>query len=102
MVSRAYPLSSVWSARPVSFVPGRMEIRMVTKQPREFNAQLADCLERWTGRKWQIILSEAEGEPTLAEQEQAIKDKRAAEAAADPLVASALEHFPGAKIITNA
>jgi DNA polymerase-3 subunit gamma/tau len=85
----------------VSFAPGRIEMRMVNKQPREFNTQLAECLEKWTGQKWQIVLSEAEGEPTLAEQEQAAKDKRTAEAATDPLVGAALAAFPGAKILVN-
>lgn len=88
-------------ARLVSFAPGRIEMRMVNKQPREFNTQLAECLEKWTGQKWQIVLSEAEGEPTLAEQEQAAKDKRTAEAATDPLVGAALAAFPGAKILVN-
>ncbi len=92
-------------ARLVSFAPGRIEIRMTTKQPREFTPKVAECLERWTGQKWQIALSELDGEASLAEQEAAIQEKRAEEVTQHPLVASALEQFPGAKVVgvkTNA
>jgi len=86
-------------ARLVSFAPGKIEIHMTSKQPREFTIKIADCLTRWTGQPWQIALSDAQGEPTLAEQETSATKQRAIEAASHPLVASVLEQFPGAKIV---
>ena len=86
-------------ARLVAFTPGRIDLRMPTRQPRDFTARLSECLTQWTGQAWQVTLSEQEGEPSLADQEAALKEKQVQQAAAHPLVASALEQFPGAKLV---
>jgi DNA polymerase-3 subunit gamma/tau len=85
--------------RLVSFAQGKLEICLAAQQSRDFPTKIAECLTRWTGQKWNVILSDAEGEPTLAEQEAIKKEKREQTAATDPLVASVLEQFPGAKLV---
>ncbi|MDE3015812.1 MAG: DNA polymerase III subunit gamma/tau [Pseudomonadota bacterium] len=86
-------------ARLVSFAPGKIEIRLTSPQPRDFTTRVANCLTEWTGEKWAVILSEAEGAPSLHEQEQARKEKRLVDASAHPLVAGVLEQFPGARVV---
>lgn len=86
-------------ARLISFAPGKMELRFTRPQPREVTARIADCLTQWTGQKWQVLVSEEEGAPTLSEQESSAKEQRVQQASADPAVASVLEQFPGAKIV---
>jgi DNA polymerase-3 subunit gamma/tau len=84
--------------RLVGFETGRIELRITGTLPREFNAKVSDCLSRWTGQKWQVIVSQQEGEATLHEQEIALKQQQEKELSAHPLVASVFEQFPGAKL----
>jgi DNA polymerase-3 subunit gamma/tau len=82
----------------VRFEPGRIEFRPGAHAPANLANRLGDLLGRWTGRRWVVSVSHEEGELSLKEQ----ADRRAArlkeEAAADPLVRSILEAFPGAVI----
>lgn len=83
----------------VEFRPGRLELNVNTRRvPRDFLGRVRHCLEVWTGMGWAVVLSEAAGEKSLAEQEQEHSDKLINDAASDPLVASILATFPGAKI----
>ncbi|NBX03245.1 MAG: hypothetical protein EBR02_04125 [Alphaproteobacteria bacterium] len=66
---------------------------------REFTTKVADFLSQWTGQKWQVMTSQFEGEASLQEQENARKEQKIAEISTDPLVASALAQFPGAKLV---
>ncbi len=85
--------------RLVSFAPGKIELYLSTPQPRDFTARIADCLTQWTGQKWQVVVAEQGGDPSLQDQEIAAKEQRMAAASSDPAVASILEQFPGAKIV---
>ena len=85
--------------RLVSFVPGRIELNLIKPLPRDFTAKIADSLTRWTGQKWQVIVSQEGGEASLHEQEIARKEKLEKEVSAHPLVASVMEQFPGAKLV---
>ena len=60
---------------------------------------LSRKLEQWTGRRWAVIVSNAQGQPTLRSQalQQQTARERAAEA--DPRVQEVLARFPGAKVI---
>ena len=59
---------------------------------------LSDHLGRWTGARWVVSISQAEGDPTFAEQTRVAVEKACAEAATDPLVRAVLDTFPNATI----
>jgi DNA polymerase III subunit gamma/tau len=91
--------------RLVAFEQGRITVKPTMTLPRDFTARVGNALSEWMGTPWKILLSDAEGAPSLHEQETANKQQKIDEAAAHPLVSSALEQFPGAKVVgvkTNA
>jgi DNA polymerase-3 subunit gamma/tau len=88
----------LYSVHPVQVAPGRLEIRVRPEAPRDLAAQLTALLQEVTGQRWTIALSNAEGEPTLAEQGKAAEAERRALATAHPLVQAVLAAFPGAAI----
>ena len=59
------------SVHLVRFAPGVIELRPHPAAPRDLAASLGRLLLEATGTRWTIALSQAEGEPTLAEQGQA-------------------------------
>ena len=87
------------NAQLVSFEQGKLLLNMQSPPARDFTVKVAEHLKNWTGDDWQIILSNDAGEPSLQAQEIAHKEKRKEEAAAQPIVASVLDQFPGAKIV---
>ena len=86
------------NARLVSFEPGRIEIRPTDAAPSNLTNQLGQLLGEWTGSRWIVVISQAEGAPTLAQQEARRASALRSEIAAHPLVRAALETFPGATI----
>ena len=82
----------------VRFEPGRIEFRPAEGAPRDLANRLGQLLGEWTGTRWLIAVSEAEGEPTPRQQgERRDRDLRN-EVAHHPLVQAVLETFPGATI----
>jgi DNA polymerase-3 subunit gamma/tau len=56
-------------------------------------------LSEWTGANWGVVVSpQAEGAPTLKQQEEHRDTALKSEVAGDPLVRAALDAFPGATI----
>ncbi len=88
----------VHSTHLVRFAPGRIELRVRPEVPRDFAAQLGNLLQETTGARWAIALSNAEGEPTLADQGRAADAGRRDLARSHPLVQAVLAAFPGATI----
>jgi len=86
------------STHLVSFAPGRIEIRQTPAAPRDLAAQLSALLQEQTGRRWTISLSNAEGEPTIAEQRSQVAGERLEIARSHPLVQAILLAFPGAQV----
>jgi len=82
----------------VSFAPGRIELRQTENAPRDLAAQLSRLLQEQTGTRWTISLSNAPGEPTIAEQRSHVASERLEIAKAHPLVQSILLAFPGAQV----
>jgi DNA polymerase-3 subunit gamma/tau len=82
----------------VAFQPGRIELRLTEAAPNNLTGQLGQLLGEWTGLRWIVAVSQAEGAPTLAEQEARRAGALRNEIAAHPLVQAALEAFPGATI----
>ena len=91
--------SHLWSqVHLVAFEPGRIEFRPDEGAPRDLANRLGQLLGEWTGIRWIVAVSQAEGAPTLAEQEARRASALRNEIAAHPLVQAALEAFPGATI----
>jgi DNA polymerase III subunit gamma/tau len=82
----------------VHFEPGRIEFRPAAGAPRDLANRLGQLLGEWTGIRWLIAVSEAEGEPTLREQAERHDLDLRNEVASHPLVQAVLETFPGATI----
>jgi DNA polymerase-3 subunit gamma/tau len=86
------------NVRLVSFEPGRIEIRPTDAAPSNLTNQLGALLGEWTGSRWIVAVSQAEGAPTLAEAEARRESALRNEVAANPLVRAVLDTFPGATI----
>ena len=82
----------------VHFEPGRIEFRPAAGAPRDLANRLGQLLGEWTGTRWLIAISEAEGEPTLRQQQESREHDLRNEVAGHPLVRAVLETFPGATI----
>ncbi|HEX6441191.1 MAG TPA: DNA polymerase III subunit gamma/tau, partial [Stellaceae bacterium] len=91
--------SHLWShLHLVNFEPGRIECRPTANAPRDLANRLGQLLGEWTGIRWMIAVSEAEGEPTLRDQEERRERDLRNEVTSHPLVQAVLETFPGATI----
>ncbi|APT58975.1 DNA polymerase III subunit gamma/tau [Roseomonas gilardii] len=88
----------VHSVRLVSFGRGRLELNPTPQAPRDLAAQLTALLNEVTGQRWTVVLSNAEGEPTLAQQGKAVAAQTRELAESHPLVQAVLAAFPGAEI----
>ncbi|MEN0087056.1 MAG: DNA polymerase III subunit gamma/tau [Pseudomonadota bacterium] len=60
---------------------------------------LMERLQKWTGARWIIAVSQEEGAPTLAETDARSKSERMADAEANPAVHAVLKAFPGARVV---
>jgi DNA polymerase-3 subunit gamma/tau len=94
-VLRAHLVSHV---HLVHFEPGRIECRLTEDAPPGLVNRLGQLLGEWTGMRWLIVVSDAEGAPTLKAQEEERARALRNEVAAHPLVRAVLETFPGATI----
>ena len=91
--------SHLWSdVHLVHFEPGRIEVRPASSAPRDLTNRLGQLLSEWTGSRWLIAVSEAEGQRTLREQEEGRQRDLRNEVTSHPLVQAVLETFPGATI----
>lgn len=83
----------------VAFAPPLIEIRVERNSLPGLARRLESVLRDGTGDPaWQVRLSEAEGEPTLAEQGAEIIQLHRAAAAAHPLVQAVMQVFPTARL----
>ncbi|MEE9376210.1 MAG: DNA polymerase III subunit gamma/tau, partial [Rhizobiaceae bacterium] len=82
----------------VTFRDGRIEFKPVGNAPRDVARTLDARLREWTGKPWEIIVSEISGEATIKELEIATQEKNMVDAEADPTVAAVLAIFPHSKI----
>ncbi|MES2711359.1 MAG: DNA polymerase III subunit gamma/tau [Pseudomonadota bacterium] len=88
----------VHSVHPITVAPGRIELRPKPDAPRDLAAQLAAFLTEQTGARWTVTLSNAEGEPTLADQGRAAAADRLELVRSHPIVQAVLAAFPGAMV----
>jgi DNA polymerase III subunit gamma/tau len=91
--------SHLWThVHLVAFEPGRIEFRPEAAAPRDLANRLGQLLGEWTGARWVIAVSQAEGAPSLAEEAVRRDSEVRNEVAAHPLVRAVLDTFPGATI----
>ncbi|RXH22468.1 DNA polymerase III subunits gamma and tau, partial [Bradyrhizobium nanningense] len=85
--------------RLVRFEEGRLEVALEPNASKTMISELAKKFELWTGRRWTIVVSNEQGQPTLRSVNQAAKQEHARTAEADPRVREVLSRFPGAKVV---
>jgi DNA polymerase-3 subunit gamma/tau len=85
--------------RLVRFEEGRLEVALEPNAAKTMITELARKFELWTGRRWTVIVSNEQGQPTLRSVNQAAKQEHARTAEADPRVQEVLSRFPGAKVV---
>jgi DNA polymerase-3 subunit gamma/tau len=85
--------------RLVRMEDGRLEIALERSAARSLVNELSRKLEQWTGKRWTVIVSNEQGQPTLREQAKAKKEQLAVGVHADPRVQAVLSKFPGAQVI---
>ena len=82
----------------VRFEPGLIEFRPTASAPPALAATVAKKLGEWTGQRWVVSISNAEGNPTLAEEDVLNRSQALVEAAGHPTVKAILLAFPGATL----
>ncbi|GGA59467.1 DNA polymerase III subunit gamma/tau [Nitratireductor aestuarii] len=87
------------NVRLVSIEPGRLTVNLVPDAPKTLLGDLTNRLQKWTGRRWIVSVSNEKGGPTLWEEENNRREMAIADARSDPTVAAILKAFPGAKIV---
>jgi DNA polymerase-3 subunit gamma/tau len=78
---------------------GRLEIRLEPSAAKTLVNDLARKLSQWTNRRWMVVVSTEEGEPTVKSRKDAQRAELEIQARADPLVRAVLARFPGAEIV---
>lgn len=87
------------NTRLVAFETGRLEVNVAQAVPGDFAGRIGKCLQDWTGQRWVVAISAAQGQPSLKERDDATKRERLEEARQHPLVLAVAEQFSGAKVI---
>ncbi|BEV46074.1 DNA polymerase III subunit gamma/tau [Afipia carboxidovorans] len=85
--------------RLVRMEDGKLEIALERSAARSVVNELQRKLEQWTGRRWAVIVSNEEGEPTLRAQARERKDKLTEDVQADPRVQAVMTLFPGTEVV---
>jgi len=78
---------------------GRLEIALEPSAAKTLVNDLARKFSQWTNRRWMVVVSAEEGEPTVRSQNDARQAALKTGVAADPLVQAVLTRFPGAEIV---
>ncbi|HQT38995.1 MAG TPA: DNA polymerase III subunit gamma/tau [Acidocella sp.] len=86
------------SVHLVKFAPPVIEMRLELDAPRDMAQRLGALLEAETNRRWTIVISQAAGEPTIADGERQAENAARQHATDHPLVRAIMEAFPGARI----
>jgi DNA polymerase-3 subunit gamma/tau len=86
------------SVHLVKFEPGRIELRPTEHAPRDLASKTMSFLTQWTGARWVVSISQEEGDPTLAEQDGAARQRMMDAAEQLAVVRAVKESFPGAVI----
>lgn len=85
--------------RLVRIEDGQLEVALERSAARSVISDLARKLEVWTGRRWTIVVSNEQGQPTLRSQAIAAKEQLREGVHADPRVQAVFARFPGAQLV---
>ncbi|MEO0496599.1 MAG: DNA polymerase III subunit gamma/tau [Pseudomonadota bacterium] len=85
--------------RVVDLSPPNLTFSLVDGADQRIVQLLMERLQKWTGARWIIAISQEEGAPTLAETDARSKSERMADAEANPAVHAVLKAFPGARVV---
>lgn len=83
----------------VRYEPPVLEFRILQPLDADFPRQVAAALREMTGESWEVSSTDRPGQPSLREQDQLAKEAKLDEIRAAPIVAAALEAFPGARVV---
>jgi DNA polymerase-3 subunit gamma/tau len=78
---------------------GRLEIALEPSAAKTLVNDLARKFSQWTNRRWMVVVSAQEGQPTVKAQNDARQAELKTGVRADPLVQAVLARFPGAEIV---
>jgi DNA polymerase III subunit gamma/tau len=78
---------------------GRLEIVLQPSAARTLVNDLSRKISQWTGRRWMVVVSAEQGDPTVHAQSEARQVELKTGVRADPLVQAVLARFPGAEIV---
>jgi len=85
--------------RLIRFEEGSIEFSLVPGASAQLAQNLMRRLQEWTGMRWMVAISKAEGAPSLKEQATAKAGEARSGVESDPLVQSVLAAFPGAQVV---
>jgi len=85
--------------RLIEFGSGHFEFNLVGNPPRDVLQAVKKAVENWTRMRWNFVVSDKEGLPTLEEIEAAEKDNQMERARSHPAVIALLKAFDGARIV---
>jgi DNA polymerase-3 subunit gamma/tau len=85
--------------RLVRFEPGRLEVALEPNAAKTMVGDLARKISQWTGRRWMVVVSGEQGQPTIKSQNDARRAELERGVQADPLVKAVMARFPGAQIV---
>jgi DNA polymerase-3 subunit gamma/tau len=78
---------------------GKLEIALEPSASKILIGELGNKISQWTGRRWMVVISAEQGEPTVRSQIEARREENERGVRADPLVQAVLQKFPGAEIV---
>jgi len=85
--------------RLIRFEEGSIEFSLAPGASAQLAQNLMRRLQEWTGIRWMVAVSKAEGAPSLKEQADAKAKDTQSGFEADPVVRSVLAAFPGAQVV---
>jgi len=86
---------------PVSFEPGRIEMRVTEAAPANLASRFGAALEKADGRRWVITISRQTGEATLRERQREDEAAKREAVMRHPLVQAVVETFPEARLVAR-
>lgn len=83
----------------VRFEPYRIEFHPSAEAPDKLAGRLSQALEKWTGKRWVVSVSNEEGQPTINEQRAQQAKELEVRLRQTPLAQAAFEIFPDAQVV---
>jgi DNA polymerase-3 subunit gamma/tau len=78
---------------------GRLDVALEPSASKTLVNNLSDKFTQWTGRRWVVVVSREQAQPTVKSQLDAKQAELKTGVQADPLVQAVMARFPGATIV---